>query len=112
MQHLAGETPCHGSGLLVGVVATICDAGSACVLESVSSPFAELLCPSFVFVVGGDVVDPQRKPEGVVLVSDRVEGGGEVGGVTDGLKLGPFGLDVAEEATSPGTAWCTLAPTQ
>lgn len=81
------------------MVGDTCVAGSpealdACLADDVSSA---------LFVIGGDVADPLRKPHRVVVVLDAfqfdVQHGG---GVVDRFEMWPLVFDVAEECFDPG----------
>lgn len=75
-------------------VAGGCEAGSAC--------FSDGLASAVVLVVGGDVADALVQSHGVVVLLSDVEFAAQDRGVIDGVQVGVFAFEVAEERLDPG----------
>jgi hypothetical protein len=66
-------------------------------LQAGLAGLADRWAAALVLVVGGDVADPSVQPHAVVALPDQRELGAQDRRVTDGQKVWPFGLDVAEQ---------------
>lgn len=70
--------------------------------ESCLAGPADGLTSSFVFVVGGDVSDPDLQPHRVVVRPDRGEFGAQGVGVADREQVRVLAFEVPVEALDPG----------